>query len=365
MDGKVSLKASQSNWLDVSDMSGNTVKVSFLQNTPIERLKELILKQLGCEDEDQNYKYKLVHINDELRSLAEFSTARDEKLENGDNILLVKIPNQKTSVTRANQSFEAPSAALIQQVTENIPLQMNDKKIASTSNTDSSSSQVEQTLRKVLLALLELSYKFMHFDNPNNQTSDKSIDPVLVSQLMDMGFSEERAKKALIINNMDKELATEWLLSTHQSKNDDETPQQSASTSEPTHSYKSRARQFKPNPTHLENLLAMGFAEKESIQALRISGNNPNSACDWLLGDRTTQGDVDEPLSEDSDLYKALLANPTIHVGLHDPKVVEALEDMVENPWRRNNWAYESAVGNVILQILKLYNKFSMTSTPN
>lgn len=379
MDVKVTSKAA---WINVNDIYGHGTAVSFQPNSTIEKLKETVLKELSMDDEDNGIRHKLVLVNDKPRSLIDSCTARDERLENGDSVLIVKVISNKAPPisSRSNQTFDPPPAAIIQQATENVPLQSSSPKSSSAHSNDSSSTQVEQTLRKVLLALLELSYKFMHFETggstgPNTDTevaneAETEIETNLIKNLVDMGFEEKLAKKALHMNNMDKTLAMEWLLNHSSDNQNDDTPsastsqgQSASSNQQPFYKYRSRTRQFKPNPNHLENLLAMGFAKEESIQALRISGNNPNTACDWLLSDRTVQTDVDQPLSSDSELYKALLANPTIHIGLHDPKVVEALEDMVENPWRRNNWAYESAVGNVILQILKLYNKFSMTST--
>lgn len=373
MDIKVNSKTSSSLWLDVSDIYGKNTQVSFLPNSQIEKLKELVIKQMNYEDEESQQKHKLVLVNNEPRSLEDGNTAHEEKLEDGDSVLLVKVPSHKShpAASKQNQTFEPPTAALIMQATETIPAQGGTPRSTNPYSNDNSSTQVEQTLRKVLLALLELSYKFMHFETSTGGSSSPTevpVDPQLVKQLVDMGFAEKSAKKALIINQMDKTLAMEWLLN-HNSDVEDESEaapssneQSSSSSGEPVYKYRARARQFKPNPNHLENLLAMGFSREDAVQALRISGNNPNTACDWLLSDRRVQADVDQSLSTDSELYKALLANPTIHIGLHDPKVVEALEDMVENPWRRNNWAYESAVGNVILQILKLYNKYSMTS---
>jgi len=369
MDVKITTpKASTNGWLDACDIHGRVTKVCFMANSLIEKLKEHVIKQLSYE-QDNELKHKLVLVNREPRSLRDNNTADEERLKNGDCVLLVKIASRKTAAatiaTRSNQTYEPPSNAVIQAATANIPLQSNLPRTPSAPSSDSSSTQVEQTLRKVLLALLDLSYKFMHFETTSSMPAPPKVhvDATLVKQLIDMGFTEEHSKKALILNNMDKALAMEWLL--NHTEETDETPSssQSQGAEEPLYKYRSRSRQFKANPNHLDNLLAMGFVREESIEALRISGNNPNTACDWLLSDRTLQVDVDQPLSMDSELYKALLANPTIHIGLHDPKVVEALEDMVENPWRRNNWAYESAVGNVILQILKLYNKYSMTST--
>merc|ERR1712136_50134 len=219
-----------------------------------------------------------------------------------------------------------------------------------------------------------------HFDeddssSPLNSGSQSAsnpsskVDPTKIKHLTDMGFSEDLATKALLATGLDVNSAMEWALS-----HNGQTSSSGSSSSEPmdvtqtttsnkTSKRKLKTRLFTPNAGHLATLTDMGFTEEESVQALRLNGNNPVSACEWLLSDRKVEENVDSPLDPESELYKALISNPTIHIGLHDRKVLEALEDMVENPWRRNNWAYESAVGNVILQILKLYNKYSTTTT--
>ena len=43
--------------------------------------------------------------------------------------------------------------------------------------------------------------------------------------------------------------------------------------------------------------------------------------CEWLLGDRKTlPSDVDEGLDVDGPIYKAIMANPTIQLGLNNPR---------------------------------------------
>ena len=384
MDSKLSPKSCS---VHVSDMLGKDTMVYVPASMMIEKIKEAALKQLHFEGDGSSNgsNHRLVLINELPRNLCDDKTAKQENIKNGDTMILVKNSSSKhiSSLVKGGlHSTDAPSAAAIMHATEGLPLQSGPEtptnKLANLDGT--SSSLVEQTLRRVLLALLELSYKFMHFDENDEQpvssnvemeSSDQShkVDPTKVKHLTDMGFSEDLATKALIATNLDVSLAMEWAL-TH---NGQESSSSSISSSEPMEvtqtpsnnctKRKIKTRSFKPNVGHLTTLTDMGFTEEESVQALRLNGNNPVSACEWLLSDRKVEENVDSPLDPESELYKALISNPTIHIGLHDRKVLEALEDMVENPWRRNNWAYESAVGNVILQILKLYNKYSTTTT--
>jgi len=68
-----------------------------------------------------------------------------------------------------------------------------------------------ETLKK------ELEAKQKDIETLREQTSkseaiDSGVDKTGVAQLMDMGFTAERAKKALIINKNNIHLASEWLL---------------------------------------------------------------------------------------------------------------------------------------------------------
>ena len=380
MDSKLNTPRSTLNYsVAVSDLYGNDTNVSILSpDIQIEKIKETAIKQLLENESSSNFnQFRLILIRDEPRLLCDDKTVKQELIEDGDCAILLKSRSKPVSslVKDGVVSHDGPTQSAINRATEALPDFTNITDKNKTQQTDlSSHSQVEQTFRKVLLALLDLSYKFMHFEeNDAEETSNNiEVDSDSLKSLMEMGFPEKRVRKALQLNNMDKNSAMEWLLSHSGAESDDEdtnTADEPMDTGmvkiKPKKRFKPRPRAFVPNPTHLQSLLDMGFSEEQSVRAMRLYGNDTAAACDWLLSDHANddvEEDNDEPLSPDSELYKALLSNPTIHIGLHDKKVLEALEDMVENPWRRNNWAYESAVGNVLLQILKLYNKYSTTS---
>ena len=382
MDAKMSNTktiASASFAVSVSDLFGNDTIVSVASpDINVEKIKETAIKQLVENESSNNFnQFRLILVGAVPRRLCDDKTVKEELIEDGDSAILIKSKSKQVSslVKDGLASRDGPTLSAIARATEGLPDFTHGLDKVKTQPTDpSSSSQVEQTFRKVLLALLDLSYKFLHFDEDVQNPATPQINDTYLKELMDMGFSENRAKKALLANDMDRNMAMEWLLTHPEMESEDEPDSRqvdeqmdtSSIKDAPRRRIKTRSRTFVPNPNHLEVLRDMGFTKEQSIQALRINGNNPHTACEWLLSDHKDAADAeedsDEPLSPDSELYKALISNPTIHIGLHDKKVLEALEDMVENPWRRNNWAYESAVGNVLLQILKLYNKHSTTS---
>ncbi|XP_076802529.1 ubiquitin-associated domain-containing protein 1-like [Clavelina lepadiformis] len=374
MDTKA-IKSSLNCSVGVSDLYGNDTSVNVSPDMLIEKIKEMAIKQLKSESESSSNcsQYKLVLVDGFPRTLCDEKTAKQEQLGNGDSAMLLRTQGNKpvsSLVKDGVVSHDAPTMSAINRATENLPVFTGSSEPVRNSSSDlSSPAQVEQTFRKVLLALLELSYKFMHFEKNKQDVNEDDL-----KDLMAMGFSEEQVRKALVTRKMDRESAMEWLIGQNGSARDEEQPSHSTeeeamevSSTSTGRGMRTRSRTFTPNPVHLSSLMEMGFSKEVSIRALKINGNDVNIACEWLLSDHPDdidedEEDEDEALNPNSELYKALISNPTIHIGLHDKKVLEALEDMVENPWRRNNWAYESAVGNVLLQILKLYNKYSSTA---
>lgn len=69
----------------------------------------------------------------------------------------------------------------------------------------------------------------------------------------------------------------------------------------------------------------MGFAERDVVEALRLTKNNHSAACDWLIGNRTksmrdTDGDANG-LAEDSPILRALLQSSHVQLSLSNPKI--------------------------------------------
>ncbi|GFR87010.1 ubiquitin-associated domain-containing protein 1, partial [Elysia marginata] len=245
----------------------------------------------------------------------------------------------------------------------------------------------QSELRRILISLIEASQRILCL-NPEaakifQQAEDllneaparkMALSQASVKQLTDMGFPENRARKALLLNQQSVVSAMEWLL-TNESDPDidkplpgqdidsegqahqDEGDSKSQSTEGAAHKadvtsggagtndsspaegavggveegpkFKNiletirafQKREFRPNPRALQKLLEMGFSEKEAIQALRISRNNQDAACDWLLSERNEGPEVvDRGLEPNSPVYKAILANPNVQLGLNSPR---------------------------------------------
>ncbi|UJR35555.1 hypothetical protein I4U23_028308 [Adineta vaga] len=111
----------------------------------------------------------------------------------------------------------------------------------------------------------------------SGSTSNVHVNEVLLQQLVDMGFSTEGCKRALInTGNSDIEAAMNWVFE-HQTDPDFDTPYQAPSK---------RARVEQTPPIDEESVgivMSMGFSRAHAVRALTSSNNNVEAAVDWAL----------------------------------------------------------------------------------
>ncbi|CAL1275828.1 unnamed protein product [Larinioides sclopetarius] len=114
---------------------------------------------------------------------------------------------------------------------------------------------------------------------------------------------------------------------------------------------------FRPSSAALANLKEMGFAEADILDALRINGNNQDTACDWLLSDKKPNfEDVEEGLDPDGPIYKSIMSNPVVQLGLSNPKTFLALLHMLENPTSACRWLSDPDTAPILSQIFRIYH---------
>eukprot|EP01098_Paradermamoeba_levis_P012038 TRINITY_DN51_c0_g1_i1.p1 TRINITY_DN51_c0_g1~~TRINITY_DN51_c0_g1_i1.p1 ORF type:complete len:205 (+),score=39.48 TRINITY_DN51_c0_g1_i1:429-1043(+) len=184
-----------------------------------------------------------------------------------------------------------------------------------------------------------------------NQPTQPEVNPEALQKLVDMGFPEERCKKALLLNRMNPNLAMEWLLEHHEDPDVDTPLPSSPSTTGPP-------APFTPDPVVLQQLEDMGFPKDESIEALKATNNNQEAACAWLLGER----DEDHGQSEESNpVVRSILNHPAIQAGLANPRVLRAFQMMVENPSTASQFISDPEIGPILLQVHAILNAHAST----
>ena len=73
----------------------------------------------------------------------------------------------------------------------------------------------------------------------------------------------------------------------------------------------------------LNSLVDMGFEESDVLEALRITDNHQENACEWLLGDRSRDSALDaleDGIDPSSPLYQSIITNPVVQLGLSNPR---------------------------------------------
>eukprot|EP00128_Syssomonas_multiformis_P019026 Colp12_sorted_trinity150504_noHs@26094 len=150
--------------------------------------------------------------------------------------------------------------------------------------------------------------------------------------VLDMGFAEGRAKKALVLNRMSPKLAVQWLVE-HEKDSDIDEPIPEEQLREIARARKQN--QFVPDSAGMQLLTEMGFHADDVIVALESTNNDHTAACSWLLDERELPRA--EPvhvgmLPLDEPLVATLLANPWIQAGLMNPRVLQALRGMIAQP---------------------------------
>lgn len=81
----------------------------------------------------------------------------------------------------------------------------------------------------------------------------------------------------------------------------------------------------------------MGFDKSDVLEALRITDNNQEAACDWLLSDRSRDNSEDaleDGIEPSSPLYQAIITNPVVQLGLSNPRCLlgECVNSIVVAP---------------------------------
>jgi UBA-like domain/UBA/TS-N domain/STI1/HOP, DP domain len=204
------------------------------------------------------------------------------------------------------------------------------------------------------------------------------VDEDALGQLTSMGFPEARARKALALFRGNVEQAMEWILE-HEDDPDLDEPIPLA--------VKRRLRQvmrvdeaerdaFQPDDALREQLVQMGFPENEVVDALRHTGNNLEAASAWLIGDRDSARAAMEEAegtpaaapgagpgmaaaeammnapggSFEGRLIQALISNPTIQQGLSNPRVLQAVQAIMQDPGSALQYVGDPEIGPVLLQ---------------
>ncbi|KAL8613271.1 hypothetical protein ACOMHN_001595 [Nucella lapillus] len=380
----------------ITSWDGRDAVVDLQKEWTVDKVKIVAMEQFlrpGDSMKTSLY-HKLLHVR-LSKCLSEEMTLGQEGVKENDELLLLKRrlpPSAFETSDRQREDRRTPDMATIRKVTSHLP-----KTIYSAKEEEPINSVDFQTeLRRILISLIEASQRILClnasaakiFKQAEEMLSEPlpqpKIDQSALKQLTDMGFPELRAKKALILNKMAVMAAMDWLF---QNENDpdidsplpelEEPPpstEPSGAEGRPTTSdgetsgelphYTNildtirafKKREFRANPRALQRLVEMGFGETASVESLRMFRNDQDAACDWLLGDRRERAVVvEEGLDPSSLVYQAIMDNPTVQLGLNNPRCLLAFLQMLENPMAANQWLKDPETGPILMQVSRIY----------
>lgn len=309
-------------------MNGEDFNSTFSPESTVDNVKVVALSHFhGPSDSMKGAVYHKIVLVRTGRALEDDKTLQQQGVVENDELLLLKrrlCPSHfdvaTTSRAKSEEAKRGPSAEVIERVTANVP--KSKEKPLNANITAGLDFQTE--FRRILISLIEVSQKLLCLNpeaskifhqaeeilNEPVKNNNDEVDPSDLKQLMDMGFTEFRARKALLLNKTSVLSAMEWLL-THETDEDIDDPvqlvedlhvspidkdieaegaiggtTQEDETSTPNHKVSNilkslrayRKREFKPNPKALQHLMEMGFGEKDVIDALRVTRNDGNAA---------------------------------------------------------------------------------------
>lgn len=353
--------------INVMTTDGKETIITVSPTEQVKAIKEKLLGEAGAKDLP-SYKVVLMFPR---RVLEDGRTVEQEGIVEDDHFIVCLKRRNLGNPFRKSASFinKGPDLQLIKKCTEYLG---EEKGTAATNPGLGYAGMFDffGELKRILVSLTEVASLVQHVNSEDGQDSDMEtdesevhIDPLCLQKLTDMGFSESRGRKALIINRMCPVQSMEWLL---QHENDDDidtslTPEEIA-TFLPDRRCKrkrvsGRKRDFVANPKAVSNLKEMGFKHEEVLEALKFSANNQARALDWLLGDRQVVSE--QGLDANSPLYTAIMDHPIVQLGMTNPRILHAFEDMLENPGNSGQYINDPEIGPVLLQISRIVQSFS------
>ncbi|XP_014215713.1 ubiquitin-associated domain-containing protein 1 isoform X2 [Copidosoma floridanum] len=357
----------------------------------IDKVKSIATEHFyGHDKNKKSRQFRLIH-SEQLKKLDDEKNLQDEEISESDELLLVQVRPLVEKENLSEEALKGPLDDEIIKATKDLFVR-NPPKPAINSD-----CPADNEIRKILVTLVQTSAKIL-MHSPDAVKFYEIIkeklqaqlqppnDPKAVKYLVDMGFSERRALKALRLRKMNASEALEWLLE-HQDDPDDEEDLQlsslnsflgdqvgpSSSGNEPKvqkernlmyvvnlllDTYKQHQKlDFKADPKLIESLEEMGFERPKIIETLKITGNNHANACAWLLGERRRSlKNSYKGMDPDGPIYSAIMNNPQIQLSLANPKMLLAYLSMLETPLSTSVWMKDPQVSPVLSQIFKTYH---------
>eukprot|EP00099_Drosophila_melanogaster_P025924 NP_725921.1 isopeptidase-T-3, isoform B [Drosophila melanogaster] len=366
-------------------------------NKRLNELKsEVILELSDDPDSIQLFAPDVRHLNPRYRlyraeyfggELNEGDTLAQLKVRNNETFILSPRRNTLPQTVSRIREVPGPNEQLVESATRYVPVNCNQLPTIDI-NEIFQQSNIQYDVRKVLISLAQASAAVIgagpyaprliamlkqRLINRRNQQADT------LQCLVDMGFKRELAAFALKAHNGIYSTTMEWLIQNQNEENPQEPPgmnmQHSLSSISPStivtnnETIENTAalieivriyshRDSPPSDEIVESLTEMGFEETAVLAALKKTGNNKASACEWLCDNRSGSViELREGLAPDSPILKVILEMPQVQMTLSNPKTFLAFLGILENEHAIRVWRGDNDTTSVITHILQKYHE--------
>ncbi|XP_030380767.1 ubiquitin-associated domain-containing protein 1 [Scaptodrosophila lebanonensis] len=366
-------------------------------NKRLSDLKSEVILELSDDPESiQLFAPDVRHLNPRYRlfraeyfgsELNESDTLAQLQVLNNETFILAPRRNTLTQTAARTREVPGPNEALLESATRYVPNNTSLLPVIDI-NEIFQQSNIQYDVRKVLISLAQASAAILgagpfaprliamlkqRLINRRNHHADT------LQCLVDMGFKRELAEYALKANNGIYSTTLEWLIQNQNEDASKEPPamsmQQSSSSISPStivtnnETIENTAalmeivriyshREVPPSEEIVESLTEMGFEESTVIAALKKTGNNKASACEWLCDNRSgSVTELREGLSPDSPILKVILEMPQVQMTLNNPKTFLAFLAILENEQAIRVWRGDNDTTSVITHILQKYHE--------
>ncbi|KAM8713746.1 hypothetical protein ACLKA7_013986 [Drosophila subpalustris] len=365
-------------------------------NKRLNDLKSEVILELSDDPESiQLFAPDVRHLNPRYRlyraeyfgsELNESQTLAQLRVRHNETFILSPRRNTLPQTVTRTREVPGPNDALLESATRFVHNNTNTLPIIDI-NEIFQQSNIQYDVRKVLISLAQASAAVIgagpfaprliamlkqRLVNRRNHQADT------LQCLVDMGFTRETADLALRSNNGVYSTTLEWLIQNqreedpHQQRvnlqrslssispstivTNNETIENTAALMQIVRIYSHR--DSPPNEELIESLTEMGFEENAVISALKKTGNNKASACDWLCENRSASViELREGLAPDSPILKVILEMPQVQLTLSNPKTFLAFLAILENENAIRVWRGDNDTTSVITHILQKYHE--------
>ncbi|EDV36864.2 uncharacterized protein Dana_GF11731 [Drosophila ananassae] len=366
-------------------------------NKRLNELKsEVILELSDDPDSIQLFAPDVRHLNPRYRlyraeyfggELNESDTLAALRVRNNETFILSPRRNTLPQTVSRIREVPGPNEQLVESATRYVPVSTNPLPTIDI-NEIFQQSNIQYDVRKVLISLAQASAAVIgagpfaprliamlkqRLINRRNQQADT------LQCLVDMGFKRELAAFALKANNGIYSTTMEWLIQNQNEEHLQDLPamstQHSLSSISPSTIITNNEvientaalmeivriyshRDSPPSDEIVESLTEMGFEEAAVLAALKKTGNNKASACEWLCDNRSGSViELREGLAPDSPILKAILEMPQVQMTLSNPKTFLAFLGILENEHAIRVWRGDNDTTSVITHILQKYHE--------